>query len=70
MWWCWAAFCEALAEVIKMPSASCQDLLVFSEMETAPSFVSRDELIYVKQELRSEILCFLADLYQTDQHPA
>lgn len=69
MWWRRAAFCEALTEVIKMPSASCQDLLVFSEMETAPSFVSRDDLIYVKQELRSEIMCLVADLYQTDQHP-
>lgn len=34
MWWRRAAFHEALAEVIKMPSASCQDLLVLDEMET------------------------------------
>lgn len=55
MWWRRAAFGETFAEVIGMPSASCQDWLVFGNVEKASSFVSRDDLIHVKHELRSEI---------------
>lgn len=61
MWWRRAAFGETLAEAMGMPTASCQDLLVFGNVEEASSFVSRDDLIHVKDG--SEIQCLLTDLY-------